>query len=638
MLKHFSFLNSRSSQREEIIIKDGGEVPPEHLQPTSTIEAVLKQVYGGNIGSPYEEVYHCFREDPDQVLLIINQFLHQQDDLYVYDRLMICLVEHLLENFEEFANLVIQYKCMWSILVERWQLVKHDAEQWKQNAFRLKNCIEAAELKHKRNNAETAGERQSILTIDLGELQSLLNEIYVERKEAIPREKIGVIENCKILRERQKDAIKNYLEDEIIKMMGNLLFVYEKKLTLDTEQWMMTYQNSETLKLMAEMNDWFVKTCGTIVERNLAMDLLESDFNGEFDAFIQPIVDASSILPDVPDNLINLKKSHLEVIREQFKQKQSEKIEKLEHDLSGWVQINEDRFIRDHSSLEDSISNFQEEVLQFIRRRYPNVDMLDLAPAPISKCVQDHENRIWNRYQKYVNGLKKQFREWFNAEKHRFLDDETVRWEQFDAEVKAWYADVSDGLHSPEEFSAFVDSQREGLQTAFYDKNEDLINGLRETYLKWVEQNQDQLIRFYFDENVLQDVFAQQSEDFITSQKAFAKIPLPLISMVQHQTQNIFERFRQTKQDATFSELLEEMRLDSFVEVFEEKGFDDATQFEEIDECTLLSLGMAQGHLRKWHKFYPNRRPARMRVCSSPALFAMTSPPQTPTFRLDKGG
>ena len=33
------------------------------------------------------------------------------------------------------------------------------------------------------------------------------------------------------------------------------------------------------------------------------------------------------------------------------------------------------------------------------------------------------------------------------------------------------YADVSDGLHSPEEFSAFVDSQREGLQTAFYDKN-----------------------------------------------------------------------------------------------------------------------------------------------------------------------
>ena len=54
----------------------------------------------------------------------------------------------------------------------------------------------------------------------------------------IPREKIGVIENCKILRERQKDAIKNYLEDEIFKMMGNLLFVYEKKLTLDTEQWM----------------------------------------------------------------------------------------------------------------------------------------------------------------------------------------------------------------------------------------------------------------------------------------------------------------------------------------------------------------------------------------------------------------
>ena len=87
-----------------------------------------------------------------------------------------------------------------------------------------------------------------------------------------------------------------------------------------------------------------------------------------------------------------------------------------------------------------------------------------------------------------------------------------------------------------------------------------------------------------------------------------------------------------------FSELLEEMRLDSFIEVFEEKGFDDATQFEEIDESTLLSLGMAQGHLRKWHTFYPNRRPARMRVCSSPALSAMTSPPQTPTFRLDKGG
>ena len=59
----------------------------------------------------------------------------------------------------------------------------------------------------------------------------------------------------------------------------------------------MTYQNSETQKLMAEMNDWFVKTCGIIVERNLAMDLLESDFNGEFDAFIQPIVDASTILP-----------------------------------------------------------------------------------------------------------------------------------------------------------------------------------------------------------------------------------------------------------------------------------------------------------------------------------------------------
>ena len=55
-------------------------------------------------------------------------------------------------------------------------------------------------------------------------------------------------------------------------------------------------------------------------------------------------------LRDVPDNLINLKKSQLEAIREQFKQKQSEKIEKLEHDLSGWVQTNEDRFIRDHSS------------------------------------------------------------------------------------------------------------------------------------------------------------------------------------------------------------------------------------------------------------------------------------------------
>ena len=39
------------------------------------------------------------------------------------------------------------------------------------------------------------------------------------------------------------------------------------------------------------------------------------------------------------------------------------------------------------------------------------------------------------------------------------------------------YAGVSDGLHSPEEFSAFVDAQREGLQTAFYDKNVTFFRG-----------------------------------------------------------------------------------------------------------------------------------------------------------------
>jgi len=602
------------------------------------VDAILEQVYLGKIVEPYAEVYECYKKDELDVVSVINQYLHQQDQLFVYDRLMISLVENMLKNAVNFTNHVISLTCMWTILVERWEMVKHDQAQWKQNALRLRKCIQQAELKNKMKNANEmvseAAKARSIITIDISGLDRILDSIFKDRKEAIFQQKgLTCDENIVLLREEQKEAIHHYIMDAASHSLGDLVFMYEKKLEVEHEQWQMTYRYSETEKLKTLVEDWTKGQKERLFAEHLSESILIDDFKTCIVQLVQRELDESCMLDNVPEEISKQIENEAYHLKSEFREQQKNKVEKLKEQLTSWFKSNRERLISAHSSLDNLVECFQDEILKFIRRRYPTLTMLDLAPQDIIQFVQECENEIWNSYQQNLTRLQRNFQSWHDSNHECFIKN-SFDINGYDEAVKLELQDILDHKVPPVDFTAFVSDLRHDLEAQYLENKKHLIEDMKLKYIRWFSQNKEMYLKINNNveeemgiENISQK-FQNESEIFLNKlmQKFSIHVMPRALQLIIHEKKNFLLQSLELQENRDgWKDLLVEMRLEQFISIFQENGFDDPSFWPELDDVTLKNaLGLEKGNLLKWRRQFPE---FYVRAQMSPTLTALT-----PTF------
>lgn len=527
---------------------------------------------------------------------------------------------------------------MWTILVERWEMIKHDQAQWKQNALRLRKCIQQAELKNKMNNAEEmvseAAKARSVITIDMSGLDQILDSIFTERKEAIFQKKgLTCEENVKQLRDQQKKAIHQYIMEAASHSLGDLVFMYEKKLEVEHQQWQMTYRYSETEKLKQFVEKWTQEEKNRLFKEHLSACILMDDYKKNMNQFVQNELDESCMLDHIPEEIVKQIETEALTLKLEFREQQENKIKKLKEQLTSWFQSNRDRLISAHSSLDNLVECFQDEILKFIRRRYPALTMLDLAPQEIIQFVQDCENEIWNSYQENLTKLQRKFQSWYDSH-HQIFIKHSFDIQQYDEAVQLELKNILQNNVPPIDFTNFVSDLRNDLETKYLENKKDVIEDMKLKYIRWFSQNKKLYLKLneFEEENVemgietiISQKFQNDSENFLKDlmQNSVLHIIPRALQLIIHEKKNFLLHILELQENRDgWKDLLIKMRLEQFINIFQENGFDDPSFWPELDDITLKNvLGLEKGNLLKWRRQFPE---FYVRSQMSPTLTSLT--------------
>jgi hypothetical protein len=56
--------------------------------------------------------------------------------------------------------------------------------------------------------------------------------------------------------------------------------------------------------------------------------------------------------------------------------------------------------------------------------------------------------------------------------------------------------------------------------------------------------------------------------------------------------------------EENWKNILKELKLEKFIEVFAENGYDDETDWPSLTKEDLREIGLKGGHIKKWEKRY----------------------------------